>query len=160
MQLLLTSFFAPFSVARESNFSSRFLYLWFSKYHVVHAPPYFWHTWRVFLKQDTCGNRVQEIVPVSHSAFCQRFLMQTSIGSLWIIPFLLIQCFSHWHFLTWHKPMLSQCSTAQARNPQGISKVVNQGWLLLVWRQLLDDFTSTLRTWLRSTWSLALRSIW
>ena len=30
-----------------------------------------------------------------------------------------------WHFLAWHKPPLSQCSTAWARNPQGISKLVN-----------------------------------
>ncbi len=159
-QLLLTSFFAPFSVVWESNFSSRFLYLCFSKYHVLHTPPYSWHTWRVFSKQDACGNLVQELVPVSRSAFCQRFLMQTSIGSLQIIPFLLTQCSSHWHFVTRHKPMLSQCSTVQARNPRGISKVVNQGWLLLVWQQLLDDFTSALCTWLLSSWFLALCSIW
>ncbi len=68
-----------------------FLYLWFSKYHVVHVPPYFWHTSRVFLKQDACGNLVQELVPVFFpcSAFCRRFLMQTSIWQLQIIPFLL-----------------------------------------------------------------------
>ncbi len=46
---------------------------------------------------------------------------------------------SNWHFLTWHRPPLSKCSTAQARNPQGISNLVNKGWLLLVWWQLLDD---------------------
>ncbi len=40
----------------------------------------------------------------------------------------------NWHFLAWHKPLLSQCSTAQAWNPQGISKLVNKGWLLLVWQ--------------------------
>ncbi len=158
-EALLTSFFAPFLAARESIFSSHFLYLWFSKYHLVHAPPYFWHTWRVFFKQDARGNLVQELVPVSHSAFCQRLLMLMSIGSSRIIPFLLTQNSLNWHFLTWHKPMLSQCSTCQARNPHGISKVVNQGWLLLVWRQLLDDFTSALCTWLHSSWFLAFRSI-
>ncbi len=59
--------------------------------------------------------------------------------------------FSHikslnWHFLAWHQPPLSQCSTAQARNPQGSSKRVNIGWLLLVWQQLLDNFPSALHT--------------
>ncbi len=51
-----------------------------------------------------------------------------------------------WHFLAWHQPPLSQCSTAWARNPQGISKLVNQGWLLLVLWQLLDNFPSALCT--------------
>ncbi len=31
----------------------------------------------------------------------------------------------NWHFLVWHKLPLSQCSTAWARNPQRISKLVN-----------------------------------
>ncbi len=121
-----------------------FSYLWFSEYHVVNAPPYFWHTSRVFSNQDACGNMVQELVPAffPRSTFCRRFLMQTSIGSLWFIPFLLMPNSTYWHFLGWHKPMLSQCSIAQERNPQGISKVVNQGWLLLVWQQLLDNFQS------------------
>ncbi len=138
-----------------------FLYLWFSEYHVVHAPPYFWHTWHVFSKQDARGNLVQELVPVffPRSAFCRRFLMQTSIGWLQIIPFLLAQNSSNWHFLAWHKPPLSQRSTAQARNPQGISKLVNKGWLLVVLRQLLDDSPSALRTCLHSNWFLALHSI-
>ncbi len=139
-----------------------FLYLWFSEYHIVHAPPYFWHTWHVFSKQDARGNLVQELVLVlfPHSAFCQWFLMQTSFGRLQIIPFPLTQRSSNWHLLVWHKPLLSQCSTAQARNPKGISKGVNQGWLLLVWWQLLDEFPNALCTWLRSSGFLALRSIW
>ncbi len=68
-----------------------FLYLWFSKYYVVHAPPYFWHKWCVFLKEDARGNLVQELVPVffPRSAFHRRFLMWTSIGWSQIIPFLL-----------------------------------------------------------------------
>ncbi len=82
--------------------------------------------------------------------------MQTSVGSSWIIPFLLMENSSNWHFLAWHKPTLSQRSTAQARNPRGISQVVNQGWLLLVWWQLLDDFPSALCTWLHSSWYHAL----
>ncbi len=104
-----------------------FLYLWFSKYHIVHAPPYFWHTWCVFSKQDTCGNLVQELVPVSCSAFCWRFLMQMSVGQSQIIRFLLMKNSSNWHFFALHKPLLSQRSKAQARNPRGISKVMNQG---------------------------------
>ncbi len=137
-----------------------FLHLWYSKYHFVHAPLYFWHIWHIFLKQDAQGNLVQELVPdfFPHSAFCRRFLMQTSIGSLRIIPFLLTPNSLKWHFLAWHKPPLIQCST-QARKPQGIYKVVNQGWLLLVWRQLLDDFPSALCICLCSSWFLALRSI-
>jgi hypothetical protein len=68
--------FVPFSAARESDFSSRyFLYRWFFEYHVVHAPPYFWHTWRDFLKQDARGDLVLELVPISCSAFRQRFLI-------------------------------------------------------------------------------------
>ena len=68
-----------------------FSYLWFSEYHVIHAPPYFWYTSCVFLKQDACGNLVQGLVPVffPHSTFRRRFLMQTSVGQLQIIPFLL-----------------------------------------------------------------------
>ncbi len=126
-----------------------FLYLLFSKYHVLHVPQYFWHTWGVFSKQDARGTLVHESVPVffPRSACCQRFLMQMSFGSLQIIPFLLTQNSLNWHFLAWHKPLLSQHSTAQARNPQEISKLLNQGWLLLVWRQLLDDFPSALGTW-------------
>ncbi len=86
-----------------------FLYLWFSEYHIKHAPPYFWHTSRVFSKQDARGNLVQELVPIffPRSAFCQRFHMQTSVGQSWIIPFLLTQNSLNWHFLAWHKPLLS-----------------------------------------------------
>ncbi len=67
---------------------------------------------------------------------------------------------SNWHFLAWHKPLLSQHSTAWERNPQGISKLMNQGWLLLVWWQHLNDFPSALLTWSHSSWFLALWSIW
>jgi hypothetical protein len=55
-----------------------------------------------------------------------------------------------WHFLAWHKPPLSQRNTSRARNLQGISKLENKGWLLLVLWQLLKDFPSTLCTWSRS----------
>ncbi len=67
------------------------LYLWFSDYQVVRAPSYFWHTSCVFSKQGARGNLVQGLVPVlfPHSAFHQRFLMQTSVRRSQIIPFLL-----------------------------------------------------------------------
>ncbi len=94
------------------------------------------------------------------SIFCRRFLMRMSIGQSRIIPFLLTQNSSNWHFLVWHKPPLSQRSTARARNPQGISNLVNKGWLLLVWQQLLDNFPSTLCTCSLSSGFLALHSIW
>jgi hypothetical protein len=44
-----------------------------------------------FLKQDACGNLVVDSLPVifSLSAFCQGFLVQTSVGRTRIIPFLL-----------------------------------------------------------------------
>ncbi len=68
-----------------------FSYLWFTEYHVVHAPPYSWHTWCVFLKHDTRGNLAQELVLVLFpcSAFLRRLLMQPSIGRSRIIPLLL-----------------------------------------------------------------------
>ncbi len=68
-----------------------FLYLWYSEYHVVHAPPYFWHTWCAFSKQDARGNLVQGLVPVlfPRSAFRRRFLMRASVRRSQIIPFLL-----------------------------------------------------------------------
>jgi hypothetical protein len=68
-----------------------FSYLWFSEYHIVYMPPFFWYTLCVFSKQDACGNLVQEFLPAffPRSAFCRRFLTQTSIGSSQNIPFLL-----------------------------------------------------------------------
>ncbi len=75
-----------------------------------------------FLKARCSRESGTKICTVSRYAFCRRFLMQTSVGSSQIIPFLLTQISSNWHFLAWHKPLLSQRSTAQARNPQGISK--------------------------------------
>ncbi len=138
-----------------------FSYLWFSKYHVIHAPPYFWHTLHFYLKQYALGILVQKLVLAffPRSTFYWRFLMWMSVRSLQITPFLIMPNFLYWHFFAWHKPMLSQRSIAQERNPQGISKVVNQGWLLLVWRQLLDNFQSVFCTWSRSSWFHALRSI-
>ncbi len=71
-----------------------FSYFWYTKVLLLlccMCAPYFWHTSRIFSKQDACGNLVLELVPVffPHSAFFQRFLMWTSIEQLRIIPFLL-----------------------------------------------------------------------
>ncbi len=101
-----------------------FLYLWFSEYHLVHAPPYFWHTWHVFLKQDARGNLVLETVPVffpvppspkvTHVNVCWAIANHTFSSHIISL---------NWHSLAWHKIPLSQCSTAQARNPQGIEEI-------------------------------------
>ncbi len=90
-----------------------FLYLLYSEYHVVHADPYFWHTWCVFSKQDARGNLVQELVLAffSCSAFCQRFLMQTSIRQSQIMPFLLTQNF--WTDIFLHDISLHSVYAAQ-----------------------------------------------
>jgi hypothetical protein len=57
-------------------------------YYVVRAPPYLWHTSCIFLKQNARGNLLLESVSVffPRSAFCQRFVMQTSIGQTQNIP--------------------------------------------------------------------------
>ncbi len=70
-----------------------FSYLWDSKVLRRMCAPIFWHTSRSFLKQAACRNLVLESVPdfFPRSAFCQRFLIQTSVGQLQIIPFLLTQ---------------------------------------------------------------------
>ncbi len=49
---------------------------------------------------------------------------------------------------------------AWARNPQGIFKLVNLGWLLLILWQLLEEFHSTLCNWSCSSWFLALCLMW
>ena len=50
-KLLLTNFFAPFLAARESDFLSWFFCTFGTlSLYVVHAPPYFWHRMRGFLK--------------------------------------------------------------------------------------------------------------
>ncbi len=117
---LLTNFFAPFLAARESNFSSRFLYHWHSK--LVHR------TERMgFSKQDTHGNLVVASLPVTFplSTFRQRFLVQTSVGLN-----------ANHTFLTHQNPQTDTFfhdlglaklhSTAWVWNPQGISKLVNK----------------------------------
>jgi hypothetical protein len=91
-KLLLTNFFAPFSAAQESNFSSCFLVPFALQGSMLYVRPHISGTERVgFSKQDTCGNLVADSLPVIFplSAFHKKFLVQTSIGRMQIIPFLL-----------------------------------------------------------------------
>ncbi len=88
---LLTNFFAPFSAARESDFSSRYLVPLALQASTKYICPHVSGTEQVgFSKQDACGNLVVASLPVNFpfSAFCRRFLVQTSIGLNTIHTFL------------------------------------------------------------------------
>ncbi len=88
--------------------------------YVVHAPPYFWH-------KDARGNLVVASLPVNFpfSAFCRRFLVQTSVRLNANHTFLTHQNPQTDTFL--HVLGLAKLrSTAQVWNPQGISKLMNK----------------------------------
>ncbi len=80
-----------------------------------------------FSKQDACGNLVVASLPLNFpfSAFCQRFMVRTSVGLNMIHTFL-----SHKNPLTdtflRDLGLAKLSSTAQVWNPQGISKLVNK----------------------------------
>ncbi len=80
-----------------------------------------------FLKQDACGNLVVALLPVNFpfSAFCRRFLLQTSIGLNTIHTFL--SCKNPWTdtFLR-YLGIAKLHSTAWVWNPQWTSKLVNR----------------------------------
>ncbi len=80
-----------------------------------------------FLKQDACGNLVVDSLPVIFplSAFCQRFLVQTSVGPNTNHTFLTHKNPQTDTFLRDISPA-KLCSTARVWNPQGISKLVNK----------------------------------
>jgi hypothetical protein len=89
---LLISFFTPFLAAGESDVSSRFLIPLALRGSTLLLHPHVSGTECMeFLKEDSCRNLVVDSLPVSPSPFrlFRRFLMQTSIGRLHIIPFLL-----------------------------------------------------------------------
>ncbi len=138
MKLLLTNFFAPFSAAQESDFSSRFLYHWHSELvHCTCAPMFLAQNAWGFSKQDACGNLVVASLPVNFpfSAFCQRFLRWTSIGLNTIHTFL-----SHknpWTDTFLHYLGLSQATqySPGMESPKGYPNSWI-GWLLLVLWQL------------------------
>jgi hypothetical protein len=80
-----------------------------------------------FSKEDACGNLVVAslLVNLPFSAFCQRFLLRTSIGLNTIHTFLSHKNPQTDTFL--HDLGLAQLhSTAQVWNPQGIFKLVNR----------------------------------
>ncbi len=80
-----------------------------------------------FLKQEARGNLVVASLPVNFpfSAFCQRFLLRTSVGLNTNHTFLSHKKSSNWHFL--RDLILAQLhSTARVWNPQGTSKLVNR----------------------------------
>ncbi len=80
-----------------------------------------------FSKQDARGNLVVASLPVNvpFSAFCQRFLVQKSVGLNTNSYLSFSQKSLNWHFLAWPRP--SQATrTAWVWNPQGISKLVNK----------------------------------
>jgi hypothetical protein len=105
-KLLLTNFFAPFLAALESNFLSHFLVPLALQGSTLCMCPNISGTERMgFLKEDTRRNLVADSLPVMFplSAFCRRFLMQTSAGQTQIIPFLLT-IILELNFLAWYKP--------------------------------------------------------
>ncbi len=114
-KLLLTNYFAPFSAAQESDFSSRFLYLW--HYNVVR------HTCApIFQTQNALVSQSKTL-----SVFCRRFLKQTSIGQTQIIPFLLTKILKlTLSCMTSSESPAKLRSTARVQNPQGVSKLVNK----------------------------------
>jgi hypothetical protein len=82
-RLLLTSFFMPFLTARESNFLSHFLVTLALRASTSYMHPHISGTERVGVsKQDARGNLVVDslLVIFPLSAFCQRFLVRTSVG--------------------------------------------------------------------------------
>jgi hypothetical protein len=80
-----------------------------------------------FSKQGACGNLVVASLPVNFpfSAFCQRFLLQTSIGLN--TNHTLLSHKNPWTDTFLRDLGLAQlCSSARVWNPQGTSKLVNR----------------------------------
>jgi hypothetical protein len=117
----------PFSAARESDFSSRFLYLGTPSWYNVHAPPCFWHRTRGFLEARCSWEPGSRLTTNEISPF--RLLPKVSGANV------------HWTnanhtFLTHKNPQTDTflrdispaklCSTARVRNPQGSSKLMNK----------------------------------
>ncbi len=92
---------------------------------VVHAPPCFWHRTHGFLEARCLGNLVVASLPVNFpfSAFCRRFLVQTSIGLNTNHTFLSLKNPRTDTFLC-DLGLAKLCSTARVWNPQGISKLM------------------------------------
>ncbi len=124
-KLLLTNFFAPVSALRESKnlvpFSSTFGTL---RQYFIHVPPYFWHKMHGFLE----ARRLQEPGSRLTTSYLSPFCLLPKVSGANV----------HWananHTFLTHKNPRAQflispaklCSTAQVKNPQGISKLVNK----------------------------------
>jgi hypothetical protein len=100
-----------------------FSFLWH-----IRAPPCFWHRMGAFLEARCLREPVSRLTTGFDSYFC--LLPKVSHANVhWVIvnhTFSSHTISSRCRFLACHKPPLSQCSTAHARNPQGISKLLNQ----------------------------------
>ncbi len=119
---LLTNFFAPFLVLVP------FLVPLALRASTLYMRPNVSGTERVgLLKQDARGNLVVASLPVSFpfSAFCRRFLVQTTIGLNTIHTFLSHKNPKTGTFLR-DLVLAKLRSTAWVWNPQGISKLVNK----------------------------------
>ncbi len=82
----------PFLAARESDFLSCFLVPMALQASTLYMRPHIsGRECMGFSKQDTRGNLLVDslLVIFPLSTFCQRFLVQMSIGEMWIISFLL-----------------------------------------------------------------------
>ncbi len=127
-KLLLTNFFAPFSAAQESDFLSHFLIPLALLGSTSYMHPHISGTERVSSsKQVACRNLVVDSLPVIFTllAFCQRFLVQMSVGRTQIIPFLLTK--NPQAPLSRVTSPAKLRSTAWVRSLQGISKLVKKG---------------------------------
>ncbi len=96
----------PFLAAWESDFLSCFFYLGTPSWNVVHAPPYFWHRTRGFLKgrrswepdSRLTTSEIFPFLPFAEGFWCKcpldkrKSYLSYSQKSL------------NWHFLAWHKP--------------------------------------------------------
>ncbi len=103
-------------------FSSRFLVTLALQASTSYMPPHVSGTEGVgFLKQDAHGNLVVASLPVNFpfSAFCWRFLVQTSIGEHEsCLSFL--QKSSDWHFLAWPWPSQATQYSPGMESPRDI----------------------------------------
>ncbi len=127
-KLLLTNFFCAFLSCTGIRFFVPFLVALALRASTSYMRPHVFGTECVgFSKQDACGNLVLASLPVSFpfSAFCRRFLVQTSVRLNTIHTFLSHKNPQTDTFL--HDLGLAMLrSTARVWNPQGISKLVNK----------------------------------
>ncbi len=81
-----------------------------------------------FSKQDACGNLVVASLPVNFplSAYCRRFLVQTSIGLNMNHSFLTTKFLKLTLSCMTYLVLAKLRSTTWVWNPQGISKLVNK----------------------------------